>query len=69
MINNRFGHLKLSNVLLIINKGARFLLVPLLLINICYDNIYEDKVNKNKTIFWELKIYVKLKLSNLNKNK
>ncbi len=51
MINNRFGHLKLSNVLLIINKGARFLLVPLLLINICYDNIYEDKVNKNKTIF------------------
>lgn len=69
MINNRFGHLKLSNVLLIINKGARFLLVPLLLINIFYDNIYEDKVNKNKTIFWELKIYVKLKLSNLNKNK
>ena len=51
MINNRFGHLKLSNVLLIINKGARFLLVPLLLINIFYDNIYEDKVNKNKTIF------------------
>ena len=69
MINNRLGHLKLSNVLLIINKGARFLLVPLLLINIFYDNIYEDKVNKNKTIFWELKIYVKLKLSNLNKNK
>ena len=51
MINNRFGRLKLSNVLLIINKGARFLLVPLLLINIFYDNIYEDKVNKNKTIF------------------